>query len=193
MPVDVETEIEIDRPREEVAAYAADPANATAWYENIESVEWKSAPAEVAVGARIAFVARFLGRRLAYTYEIRDLVSGERLVMSTTDGPFPMETTYAWANAADGRTRMTLRNRGRTDRLLQGGGADDGGGDAPGEPQGSRATQGDRGGRTRVSRSGHSADGWNSGTTGVQPSRRTDTRLGGVSAPPSLRRGTLAT
>lgn len=112
MPVDVETEIEIDRPREEVAAYAADPANATAWYENIESVEWKSAPAEVAVGARIAFVARFLGRRLAYTYEIRDLVSGERLVMSTTDGPFPMETTYAWANAADGRTRMTLRNRG---------------------------------------------------------------------------------
>jgi len=112
MPVDVETEIEIDRPREEVAAYAADPANATVWYENIESVEWKSAPAEVAVGERIAFVARFLGRRLAYTYEIRDLVSGERLVMSTTDGPFPMETTYAWANAADGRTRMTLRNRG---------------------------------------------------------------------------------
>jgi uncharacterized protein YndB with AHSA1/START domain len=112
MPVDVETEIEIDRPRDEVAAYAADPANATAWYENIESVEWKSAPAEVAVGARIAFVARFLGRRLAYTYEIRDLVPGERLVMSTADGPFPMETTYAWAKVADGGTRMTLRNRG---------------------------------------------------------------------------------
>jgi hypothetical protein len=31
--------------------------------------------------------------------------------MSTTDGPFAMETTYAWADAAGG-TRMTLRNRG---------------------------------------------------------------------------------
>ena len=112
MPVDVVTEIEIDRSPEDVAAYVADPASATAWYENIESVEWKSAPAEVAVGARIAFVARFLGRRLAYTYEIRDLVPAKRLVMSTSDGPFPMETTYTWAKAADGGTRMMLRNRG---------------------------------------------------------------------------------
>src|SRR5829696_5953883 len=81
MPVDVETEIEIDRPREEVAADAADRATATAWYENIESVEWKSAPAEVAVGARIAFVARFLGRRLRL--RVRD--TGPRLGRAARD------------------------------------------------------------------------------------------------------------
>ena len=111
MPVDVLTEIEIGRPRAEVAAYAADPANATAWYENIERVEWKSDP-PLAVGARIAFVARFLRRTLAYTYEVRELVPGERLVMRTADGPFPMETTYTWEDIGGGGTRMTLRNRG---------------------------------------------------------------------------------
>src|SRR5215213_7410105 len=111
MPVDVKTEIEIDRRRADVAEYASDPDNATAWYANIESVDWKT-PKPLAVGSRVSFVARFLGRRLEYTYEIRELVPAERLVMSTAEGPFPMETSYAFAESPGGGTRMTLRNRG---------------------------------------------------------------------------------
>jgi Polyketide cyclase / dehydrase and lipid transport len=111
MPVDVVTEIVIARPRDEVAAYACDPDNATRWYRNIVSVEWET-PRPVAIGSRIAFVARFLGRRLAYTYEVREMRAGERFVMSTADGPFPMQTTYTWEDVGDAATRMTLRNRG---------------------------------------------------------------------------------
>jgi len=109
--VDVQTEIEINRPRSEVATYASNPDNATAWYENIKSVEWKS-PKPHAVGSRVAFVAHFLGRRLAYTYEVKEMVPNVRFVQSTTEGPFPMETTYTWEETPGGATRMTLRNRG---------------------------------------------------------------------------------
>jgi hypothetical protein len=109
--VDVQTEIEIQQQRAEVAAYAANPDNAPEWYENIETSEWETPP-PLAVGSRMKFTARFMGRRLAYTYEVMELIPDERLVMSTDEGPFPMETTYTWHDADAGVTRMTLRNRG---------------------------------------------------------------------------------
>jgi uncharacterized membrane protein len=109
--VDVTTEIVIDRPVEEVSAYAADPDNAPAWYANIKSVEWKTPP-PVQQGSLVAFVAQFLGKRLAYTYEIAEFSPAERLVMRTQEGPFAMETTYTWAAESPTTTRMTLRNAG---------------------------------------------------------------------------------
>ncbi len=111
MAVDVVTEITIARPAGAVAAYAADPSNAPAWYKNIISITWETSP-PLRPGSRVAFTARFLGRQLAYTYEITDFAPGQRLVMRTAQGPFPMETTYTWQATEDDSTRMTLRNRG---------------------------------------------------------------------------------
>jgi uncharacterized protein YndB with AHSA1/START domain len=111
MAVDVVTALEIARPRTIVAAYASDPDHATQWYSNISSVEWQT-PRPAVEGSRLAFVARFLGRRLAYTYVIREVVPDEKFVMSTEQGPFPMQTTYTWADTPSGGTMMTLRNAG---------------------------------------------------------------------------------
>jgi uncharacterized membrane protein len=109
--VDVLTKIVIERPPDTVAAYAADPSNAPAWYANITSITWETSP-PLRPGSRVAFTARFLGRQLAYTYQITDFTPGQRLVMGTAQGPFPMETTYTWQPTGDGSTLMTLRNRG---------------------------------------------------------------------------------
>jgi uncharacterized membrane protein len=111
MSVDVTTSIVIARLRHDVFAYAADLDRTTSWYRNITSVRWVT-PKPLTIGSRIRFTAHFLGRELTYTYEVRELVEDERLVMSTEQGAFPMETTYLWEEMGEGATRMMLRNRG---------------------------------------------------------------------------------
>jgi len=115
--VDVVTRIEIARPRADVAAFAADPTNATTWYRNIKATTWETPP-PLAVGSRVRFRAKFLGRTLEYTYEVLEFEPLERLVQGTTSGPFAMETTYTWSDV-DGGTLMTLRNRGEPEGLMR--------------------------------------------------------------------------
>jgi hypothetical protein len=109
--VDVVTKLVIARSIRLVSAYAADPDNAPEWYKNIQSVTWEKGP-PLKEGSRLVFVARFLGKRLEYTYEVRSYEPGERMVMATAQGAFPMETTYTWTAAGENATLMTLRNRG---------------------------------------------------------------------------------
>ena len=109
--VNVETEILIRRPRDEVAEYAANPDNAPQWYQNIHSSQRLTA-GPIDVGSKVAFTAKFMGRDLSYTYEFVEYVPGQKLVMRTAQGPFPMQTTYTWSEISGG-TRMTLGNTGQ--------------------------------------------------------------------------------
>jgi uncharacterized membrane protein len=109
--VNVLTEIIINSTQEKVAQYAANPDHAPDWYVNIKSAEWQTEKA-LQKGSKIAFIAEFLGRRLEYVYEITDYIPGQKLVMKTADGPFPMETTYTWTSVNGDQTRMTLQNKG---------------------------------------------------------------------------------
>lgn len=110
--VDVLTEININRPIAQVSEYAMNPDHAPEWYVNIHSAEWKT-PKPVTIGSLIAFKAKFLGRELAYIYEIIEYEPGKKLVMRTAQGPFPMETTYTFESLGEDVTRMTLRNAGQ--------------------------------------------------------------------------------
>lgn len=110
--VNVETEIIISVPPDKASAYASNPDNAPEWYVNIKSVEWKT-PRPLAEGSQVAFEAQFLGRRLEYVYEIVTYQPGQKLVMRTYQGPFPMETTYTWQPTGNGQTLMTLNNTGQ--------------------------------------------------------------------------------
>jgi uncharacterized membrane protein len=110
--VDVRTEITIHCPIDVVSGYTANPDHAPEWYVNIHSVEWVTPP-PMLLGSRIAFKASFLGRELAYVYEIVEYMPGSKLLMRTANGPFPMETTYEWHIVSPDETLMKLRNRGK--------------------------------------------------------------------------------
>ena len=109
--VDVTTEIIINKPVAVVSDYAMSPDNVPAWYVNIRSAEWKTQK-RLQLGSKIAFLAKFIGKELAYTYEITELLPGKKLVMRTAEGPFPMETTYTFNEVEANKTLMSLRNRG---------------------------------------------------------------------------------
>lgn len=110
--VDVYTDIIIDCTRDIVAAYAADPNNAPEWYVNIKSAKMLD-PGPLKEGSKIKFSAAFMGKQLEYTYEIVEYSEGFHLVMRTSEGPFPMETSYSWESLEGGKCRMTLRNFGK--------------------------------------------------------------------------------
>ena len=111
MPLDVTAETEIARSADEVAAYAFDPANDTAWTSGIKAAEIITEP-PVRQGSRVRRVATFLGRRIDYVMEVVALEPGRRMAMHAIESPFPMDVTYEFQPLGPDRTRARIRVQG---------------------------------------------------------------------------------
>lgn len=118
MPVDVKIETLIDRPVAQLATYTNDPDNVPTWHVDIKTMEWQTEP-PVALGSKCAFVAHFLGNRKAYVYEVVEYDPLGGLTMRTAEGPFPMETTYAYQSIGPTPPRVRWRNRGEPAGFLK--------------------------------------------------------------------------
>ncbi len=111
MSVDVLTETMIAVPVAQAWSFAVDPTTAPQWYANIDRVELL-ADEPLGLGSRMRFHARFLGRALAYTYEVVEYEALQVFTMTTQQGPFPMTTTYRFTAPDTSSTVMRLRNHG---------------------------------------------------------------------------------
>jgi len=110
MGLDVDAELLIHRPREEVASFASEPDNDPRWISGIRSAHLLT-ERPVRVGTRVERVASFLGKRIEYVMEVDDLVPGERIVMRSVRAPFPMRVTYGFRDGDEG-THMSIRVEG---------------------------------------------------------------------------------
>jgi uncharacterized membrane protein len=107
---DVRVETVIERPRSEVAAFATDWRNDTAWIRALNEVELVTEE-PLRVGSQVRRVAGFLGRRIEYVNEIVELEPGARLTMRSVSAPFPMTVVYEFEDAGAG-TLMRIKARG---------------------------------------------------------------------------------
>jgi hypothetical protein len=112
--VDVTVEQRIERPRDEVARFAMDPANDTRWILALDSARVlpDGGAGGVGVGTRVERLAGFLGRRIEYVNEIEEYDPPRRLAMRSVKAPFPMTVVYEFEQAGEGATLARIRAGG---------------------------------------------------------------------------------
>ena len=105
MAIQQEHAVVIDRPVEEVFAFAANPNNNPLW----QSTTLETQPvSEVDVGTTFNNVLKFLGRRIETTLEIVESEPPRRQCVRITSGPIPGEGCYLFESVeGGGSTRFT--------------------------------------------------------------------------------------
>ena len=107
MAMDVTAEVEIERAPEDAARYAFEPSNDPEWIGGIKRAEMITEP-PVREGTRVSRAAQFMGRKIEYVLEVVRMEPGRVLDMKSIKSPFPMEVTYRFEPAGEGRTRASI-------------------------------------------------------------------------------------
>jgi hypothetical protein len=110
MSTDVKVEVTIARPRAAVAAFMFDPRNDATWTTGVLEAHPRQ-EGRLRAGARVERVAKFLGRRFAYEYEVTAASGDDFVEMSVTE-PFPMHIRYELADAPEGGTLARIHATG---------------------------------------------------------------------------------
>lgn len=78
-----------------------DAANDPVWIGGVAEARVLGA-APIGPGARVARVARFLGRRIEYVNEVIEYHDSCRILMKSVSGPFPMQVAYEFRDSDEG-------------------------------------------------------------------------------------------
>lgn len=110
MAVDVFAEVEIARPRAEVAAFMFEPRNDAIWTTGVVEVEPEQ-DGPLRTGTAVKRISKFLGRRFGYRIEVVD-ADIDRFVEMTAKEPFEMRVRYELEDRGEGRTLARIRTSG---------------------------------------------------------------------------------
>ena len=98
MPIDVKTELLIQRSRADVTSYAMNPDNDPVWISGIVEAKMLTDP-PIGRGTQVARIAKFLGKRIEYVLEVVEFEPTSLMHMKSIKGPFPMEVSYQFEEA----------------------------------------------------------------------------------------------
>ena len=109
----VEASVVINRPVEEVFAFATNPENDPQWQTSmLESEQTSEGP--MGVGATVRGVAQFLGQRIEWTSEVTEYEPNRKIVHKVTPpAPISLEQSETF-EPVEGGTRVTIVGEGET-------------------------------------------------------------------------------
>lgn len=102
----VEVSVVINRPIEEVFAFAANIENNAQWQSGVLEAQVTS-EGPIGVGTTYRYVTQLLGRRIEADGEVTEYESNRKYSFKSTSGPFPIEGGLT-CEAAEGGTKVTL-------------------------------------------------------------------------------------
>ncbi len=104
------TAIVINRPADEVFAYLSNHANAPEWQSAVIEAD-KVTEGPTAVGTRVRYVGKFLGKRIETTTTVTAYEPPRYFAFRSVAAPFPFEGTFT-LEPQDGGTRVVYAAQG---------------------------------------------------------------------------------